>query len=525
MLTNSYIAYVNRDYSPNKIELVDKYLLSVVYSVNVPNNEAVSRMYYDSDRNKLWFITTSHKVYRIDFSEDQTTKAISGSFGLTGVSITNYLVNGYGNRCIIDSDDGTCYLLAYHRYNSASDVNILYKIGANSNSIDDSLYIDYQITPTPGSYVDDTISMIQNELTKDIYIIPMHSYYNVNFTGTDKTNSGRFVMKVDTGLTSIEEILTPLDLTFGENNKHYFSTGYFSYGSNDNNFGDGHIAWNIVRNSLITGCDAYNHAKEIDVINGVIKDINLNSYTSNSENFRVYCGKTTGNIHFVSNYNHIVFDYDCNYLKTISVPSNPRNYYFIFNEYSEEFVRYSTTTYRFYMYDSDGTEVAHTHEDDVFSTNILKFVFLPGKSDDYASVVHPSVIQWPTRYANTTDTTPDIIFKVGRNPEGWTQQFRLVGDTNKTKITNTVIVNAEVDKKPVVRQAAFTLNSDGQEISQRANQIINRLKKGFWDYWNHALDYDGNPLGEQDLWKEKEYQLHPFHCYLSDNYPPGCSGL
>lgn len=95
---------------------------------------------------------------------------------------------------------------------------------------------------------------------------------------------------------------------------------------------------------------------------------------------------------------------------------------------------------------------------------------------------------------------------------------------NKTKIINKLNVKAIVEGQTINRQISLTLNSEGEEIAQRALAIVNNLQKGFWDFYNFSPDYP-------NLFNQEEFNCCPYHCYLNNNNPPpnekhpsGCEG-
>jgi DNA-binding transcriptional regulator/RsmH inhibitor MraZ len=89
----------------------------------------------------------------------------------------------------------------------------------------------------------------------------------------------------------------------------------------------------------------------------------------------------------------------------------------------------------------------------------------------------------------------------------------------ETKIRNIVQITATVgDNGPTeTRNYSFTINSDGEEIANRAEEIANKLEQGFWNYWNYSPDYP-------ELFNWDQYEAHPNHCVYRAGYPPGCTG-
>ena len=58
---------------------------------------------------------------------------------------------------------------------------------------------------------------------------------------------------------------------------------------------------------------------------------------------------------------------------------------------------------------------------------------------------------------------------------------------------------------------------DANPTASAAWSIVNKLKQGFWCYWNNSPDYP-------ELFDQAEYQKYPYHCVYEPNNPPNCSG-
>lgn len=75
---------------------------------------------------------------------------------------------------------------------------------------------------------------------------------------------------------------------------------------------------------------------------------------------------------------------------------------------------------------------------DVLNVNTLdadfKYCHVCYVESQAPSSVASSLIVKPVNGSNTTDATPTVVFKVGANPVGYTQQFRLVLDKDENKI-------------------------------------------------------------------------------------------
>ena len=102
-------------------------------------------------------------------------------------------------------------------------------------------------------------------------------------------------------------------------------------------------------------------------------------------------------------------------------------------------------------YDSAGLQYTHTFDRLMNLTSVNsyaisienqtyvdKYVTAIGSIEVGSVETEASVVVFPVNQSLEVDTTPKLVFKVGSNPIGWTQQFRLVADRDDSKISSGV---------------------------------------------------------------------------------------
>ena len=439
MLSNTYVLY----YNPNTslMEMRDKYLTSVVHSFALPNGDLIHQLVYDEDRNKLWYTTTNNKLLRIGLFENEVTKEISHSLETT-IATPNYIAYGtsYGKRLDIDMSNGSLFGLSGRSYVDAS----VFTVTSGGSSIDSSLALQPCPGPTPTAVSNDRMAMCIDQYTGKIFVTSAHYYSGSSFF-SNSDQKGRSITLVENDLSSFSDeeysVLNSFPGSYQYDEDKVMTSSYHYMYKTDSAYEDGafHRDSNISFNAMVGKIVCPGTTTEQVFKYYGTNSNDTNTYFIDSSDLkdstykpRIVTGKKTGNNFLVLQNDIIVLDHLCNISGTFALPSS-YGHYVEFNTYSEEFYMWNGNSIT--LYDTSGNALAGTFPGD-FTSAITKLRILSGEADDTPLTVSPNVIVFPDRFSSTTDTTPNLVVRVGVSPAGWTQQFRVVGDTDIDKIMN-----------------------------------------------------------------------------------------
>lgn len=145
----------------------------------------------------------------------------------------------------------------------------------------------------------------------------------------------------------------------------------------------------------------------------------------------LFCGKYSGSYYSITRQSINKFNASVNHLKELGVGDHG-GIQAAFNEVTEDIYIGNINTNTISCYDKHLNTV-----NSITLTGIpAKMLVVPGTNDVPSNEIIPSTLIYPVLDSSITDTTPTLAFKVGDNPSGWTQQFRVVADTTYDTIAN-----------------------------------------------------------------------------------------
>jgi len=293
----------------------------------------------------------------------------------------------------------------------------------------------------------------------------------VIFTGTTNTTSATVYEYESFPESTI--MLDSFTLTYGQNfydyNDYYYNHFYPYYSASptlnyrnlikfnkfDGNmyrFMDGYINYSNTPSCYISAPGKMDVMKRIPLSVGYpSKDewtTNGNGHTQSNYIYSVWQGRHSGNWYILTAELIMVFDVTMNPVKTIIRDDvrNPEWYvhrtrtqeYFAFNPVTEEISVYRNDTDYQYLDTFDrNLEFVSTNQHDRAASNEITsgpFEVITGAIEEGSVETESSTIVYPVNESLETNLNPTVVFAVGTNPEGWTQQFRLVADRDLAKI-------------------------------------------------------------------------------------------
>jgi len=421
------ISYISNS---NELVVIDKYLQTIESSYNFENSIDIVSMVWDDKNNKLWTYSSDKKIRRFDISENTDgTVALNLEATLTGIK--NYC-NFLGDRLAIDYDNNVLYFGDCNPTNSGKEEILIYDLDAADGAtykdkiqIDDynskiryfySIFYDKlrkKIYRFKGLYLhSDSNFDLENDFRPSVEIDPttkeikiLNSFYNGYLSGSGIYDEilTRNIYQFPTILLNkiSNEILTPF-----QNKKYPYNFKLKQY------------LWIGMRNikNVAFGLGYYNESVD---------------YTVSNLGYGV--GNKTGNTYIFIGKE--LYAYDINGKLLFNKTFFDIHDFLAFNSNTEEFYRLISGT--IFLYDRYGISLCNSAESPNLSDKTFSKLFLiSGTSEVAPYAISPNKIVYPASPEYVSTETPTIVFEPGVNPDGWTQQFRIVFDTDLTKIIN-----------------------------------------------------------------------------------------
>ena len=416
MLNNTLVVLV----SGTTVSLWDKFLKKEKFSKNL--GTTIYDMVYDRQRSKVWVYFTS-KVQR--YSVTDTDMTLDVEYVIT----TSY---NYSDSMCINPKTGDCYYVEPLLGVTASKL-VKFEYGDGTTNTFKTLALPVCSTwfginwNQPGVSLNPSQRLVFNQKEEKIYVSFAWScggVFNVNPT---------FLISVDKGLTTYDYT------THKAKNINLYN--YYSY-FNANRLTaqmQSMVCYNNVTNTMVIGRDltSVNTLPSVFLYSTENKNYKYASLGTTANMNGVFFAESTGNIHVVTEDKKV-----CVYNTTMTA---------LLYEYNvignTQHITFNNITEDLYIVDPASQYITgFTKTGDIFAQSPLnagKIPFVPTRFYTFAGlnevissgVTAPTIVQ-PDQYVPVVDTTPTIVFKVGKSNAGWTQQFRVVIDTDENKIIN-----------------------------------------------------------------------------------------
>lgn len=383
------------------------------------------RMEYDPTTEKLWIKDGTNRVSRY---------AVTDSAVTFEATIT-YANSHYGTEGCFDS---------VGNYYSVSYIN-----GATSPVIEKILVAGTtpagSITIAPANNSGTRLSAYGTSLVYDSRNDQIIAVYNgVVYTGTF-SGSAPLYSKIPTDLSGTTKFGNFWEFSQNQNINHYGYLGNTYNSAND-------ATYKTCEYNPVTGKVFKIFDYEASTYKSHLMEYDLNDYrwTNKKQIFQykgtdatweyswgqLRIGKISGEIFIMHNNTEmeiVRLSPDGRYLGHCAYPAHTAAYWkTAFNYIKDEFYICDETTDVVFRLDKYGT-IKNTSA--VFVTGNPNRMIVANATNETTSVnVDPSQILFPTNQTTITDETPTIAFKVNGNPTGWTQQFRVVADTDPAVI-------------------------------------------------------------------------------------------
>ena len=383
---------------------------------------------FDSDRDTLW----------CTFSDKKLKKYTVSDTGLSEIQdITMTYKTALCSSMTIDPTTGNLYITDTENH------NITYKILFNGTAIDASSQLatahfssSTSIVGTPGiNQVFGFDSWVPGSLLWD----PRKNNLVLCSTlkGTSPYNIYPTFIELKPDLSDYESITWQNRITVNDDIRPKNYSHYQPLGDTENH---------VMSYSEVTGDIAYSVDSMIQTYYGTYNKVLIrsasgdfvfelpidpNNLTSGQVEYGsgAYFGKYTGNLYAFKNGIITVYSPSYKHINTRTILSNLN--IISFNNITDDIFIFTDSSNSLSMYDKNLTEIKTVN----FSAQMAKLLVIPGTNDHPSNAVSPSTIVFPSIDSSIADDTPTIIWEMGTNPTGWTQQFRVVADTN----ANTVI--------------------------------------------------------------------------------------
>lgn len=392
----------------------------------------VSSWVFDGDggRDKLWTAGTDNYIRRYSISD-------TGLVEDTAVLLTTASDYPWSlNAMTIDENTGNCYIA------DGANHERIYKILVAGTAIDAEItYLATDIVNPTGINTGFALSAqdhtpIVYDPIKDALIMkPMVASTSVN---------PRFPVfqEIDKNLT-----------TFGENrwatshqasnSTDYSASSFYDYTTKNDWYNNSGMLRNKVTGEVAFLADGMTSAGAPWIykanfnepgIRADVFDANRESKyntTTAEPGGGLFCGKYSGNWHFANEYIIVSYTPNLDHINHRLI-TNTDGIHYTFNEVTEMMYILDYNTSVLTGYDKNHQEFNNV----TLVGTPAKLLCVPGTNDVPSNQVTPSSIVYPTPDSSTNDTTPTVVWKVNDNPTDWTQQFRVIADTDYNTVVN-----------------------------------------------------------------------------------------
>ena len=418
------ISYVS---DSNELVVIDKYLQAIQSSYNFENSIDIVSMVWDDKNNKLWTYSSDKKIRRFDISENTDgTVALNLEATLTGIENYNKYIPG--DKLAIDYDNNVLYFGDYNPTNSGKEEILIYDLDA----ADGATYKD-KIQIESSNRISNFYSIFYDELRKKIYRFKgLRISRNEYISNFDLEKNFRPSIEINPTTKEINLLNfifngrlfgNNIDINLTRRRIYQFPTILLNKISNEilTSYTIGLLKqylWSGMRNNInvVFGLGYYNKNVDYD-----------------APNLGYGVGNKTGNTYIFIGKE--LYAYDINGKLLFNKTFSNTHDFLAFNSNTEEFYRLISGT--IFLYDRYGISLANSAESPNLSDKTFSKLFLiSGTSEVAPYAISPNKIVYPASPEYVSTETPTIVFEPGVNPDGWTQQFRIVFDTDLTKIIN-----------------------------------------------------------------------------------------
>ncbi len=403
----------------NKITLWDK--LGTQKIKEITDCYWAKSFVFDKVNNRLWVENYSNNKVRTYIISDTDI-----------VFEYEYTTPSYGGiqSLALNPSTGVCYHVGYGVAGISFTISRMNPITKTINSL-----TSVPKTTHSSSYA----SIIYSPITDTVFV---HIGYNTTAHTTAAAAYSYEYYEFNENITTytrFNDLYYTSKNRYGVGEENYIVEAYGYYNYDNRGFIFNPISKKIIylRSSNYGGTSQYVTVKFIDPITRRIEEFPFDKVQGFYA--ELFVSELNGNIWIrTSGVTTIIYKYDpyFNYLGEISVMGDINKA--VFNPVSETFYIHSTSNKSTFVYNNVGDVI-----------NICNVGYEAGQSfavpslnESSLSYIEGSVLVAPGNDSIITDDTPTIVFKVGKNPSGYTQQFRLVADTDKAKIITGVATSA-----------------------------------------------------------------------------------
>jgi len=253
------------------------------------------------------------------------------------------------------------------------------------------------------------------------------------YSNTSPDHNLSLLTRVDSSLISYEHFAN-----YGRQFGYYYRyTGSTRCKGSHSSFDNNQASYNRVSKKMIYAMDnlgnySFGGFLSIDPVTGHIDvwsaaDLDTKNIATVSS---IFVGRDSGTIYCILGNDVYKVSPGLKFIKKFTVLGQGADH-MTFNDVSEEFYVSDYANNSVHVYTSNGDHVLTktSFVNDVETTKIAS-----AASDSTGNYITPARIVNPNNAATFTDDTPTVVFNVGSNPIGWTQQFRLIADTDETVI-------------------------------------------------------------------------------------------
>lgn len=419
-LTNTVLFTVDAA-DTSMIHVRSKDLQTILYSFD--NVQVISSMVFDHDRKKLWVCGTTGSVKRFDISD--TAETLEDTIASVGICYNQ-------DSMAIDTATGNLFCVP----NVTGVTKTVKKILLTSaGTVDGSLAMTTFTTTTTSQ-----ASVMIIDGVGYLFVYNAHAGSQGNYQYEPLKKFTLDLVTVTDGYDMINVITSgasqyALNATYG----HYtISTSIFTKG----------CVYNPVSNKITVG---YNMANQVNIMYDKVITLNFSDpndynvfpfskYTDSGLNSAsvedmsaIFVGRNSGNVYFLSDARLTKWKPNGEEVFSKVIPSGQVATIgsFAFNEVTEDIYLTRYTDKKVIRLNKSGNII----EESIVMSNYPTIILVGLGSTEVnatSNQTEASYITYPASGVSITDTTPTIIFRIGTNPAGWTQQFRFIADTTMT---------------------------------------------------------------------------------------------
>jgi hypothetical protein len=408
-LTNTF--YVTYEQDKYEMKVWDKFMNNVIYTIPTTRYRNHSFI-YDADRQLLWIEGSSYsQIFRYALTDIGYTLEAT-------ISVPTY---GGSESLTLDEATGTVYHVG-----QGTTSNVVSKIPFNAVATASTLTITSPAMNNHASY-------------KSILFVP--STQKVVVWGGIYNTTTDYPLEAFVELDADLTVQTKVGSLRNYDGYYYRCLRNGISHINYYNRVASSIVYNNVTGKILIGADAdglssytSNRIVEVDPTTYDMKFHGIEQYTDKKAvdlPCELFVGKHSGTVYYFIGTKCYKFTPSFTLIKEFTVIGSGAGY-ISFNEVTEEFYVSDVANNAVHVYTSNG-DLIKTKAG--FVSDVYCQIPVIGASDTVSNYIEPARIVNPNDANTFTDTTPTLVFKVGSNPVAWTQQFRVVADTDETTLS------------------------------------------------------------------------------------------